>query len=223
MKTYKTHTRLLSFVLMLVFCLGIGSVTTYAESNTSLITKFLNSYKEGDFTTANKYAEQMKKTDRDTSLKKMSSNQKIEYLKVLKKYNLIRHGFSGEHYVWGYYLADLNKDRLPELLIKTGSCEADAHTDIYTCKRGKVKKITSIGSGHSSYYAYPRKGIVVLVAHMGCANTYVLRMEGSKIITEKYGGQFTQSGDYCMMKKVSLDNHARYKNYNLSIDVRDLQ
>ncbi len=77
----------------------------------------------------------MKSSDKDTSLKKMSKKQKAAYKKIVKKYgNSFSSTKLGKEYLWGYYLADLNKDKKAELLIKYGSCEADVITYIYTYK-----------------------------------------------------------------------------------------
>ena len=125
------------FILTVAF--STSTVNVSAASNKTLMTKYLKAFKNADYQKANSYIKKMKKTDKDTSLNKMSKKQKKAYLKVVKKYAKNLDIMYGD-FLWGYYLADLNKDKKPELLVQYGSCEADVRTYVYTYKKGKAKK-----------------------------------------------------------------------------------
>ena len=218
------RTILLLFVLL--SALTAETITVNAASNTKLITKYLKYYKMGNFAVARSYANKLKATNRDTSLKKMSAKQKKAFRKTLTKYNWVPNYFSNKPYLEGYYLADLNRDRKPECLITYGSCEADERTIVYTYSKGKAKKVGSFYSGHMGFYAYPKKGVVLHWGHMGCGSVSVLYMKNGKLKTKSYGseGPISYSAGYCGIPKVALDSHIRYDaNYNRSVNLKDLK
>lgn len=61
-----------------------------------------------------------------------------------------------------YWLYDIDKDSVPELLVQYGSCEADRRTDVYGWEDDAVKKLGDFPSGHSSLYAWPGENAVAL-------------------------------------------------------------
>lgn len=72
----------------------------------------------------------------------------------------------------GYTLYDIDKDGTPELILKTGTCEADFHGFIYTFSEsgGVVCVCDDFGLGHSSLYTYPgENGLILMYGHMGYA------------------------------------------------------
>ena len=69
-----------------------------------------------------------------------------------------------------YLLYDVDKDGIPEMVIKTGTCEADYTGTLYTFRNGKAEKVDIFGLGHSSLYSYPEEnGIIIDTGHMGYA------------------------------------------------------
>ena len=86
----------------------------------------------------------------------------------------------------GYSLYDIDKDSVPELMTKLGTCEADYHGEIYTFRDGQAICVCEgIGLGHSSYYSDPgENGIVLFGGHMGYAWAQRLRIEGNSIQSE---------------------------------------
>ena len=210
------------FILTVAF--STSTVNVNAASNKTLMTKYLKAFKNTDYKKANSYIKKMKKTDKDTSLNKMSKKQKKAYLKVVKKYSKNLDIIYGD-FLWGYYLADLNKDKKPELLVQYGSCEADVRTYVYTYKKGKAKKVGKIGSGHTGYVSYPGVGVVEVWGHMGYCNVSVLSMKGMILSSKSYGGQdTTKTGeDYCLPNNY-LKSHINYDaNYSRSVDFSDLK
>lgn len=68
-----------------------------------------------------------------------------------------------------YALYDIDKDQIPELLFKHGTCEADYVIDIYTVDHdAKLMHVNSLGGGHTSF-AYDEKTneLVLVWGHMG--------------------------------------------------------
>ena len=69
-----------------------------------------------------------------------------------------------------YLLYDVDKDGTPELIIKTGTCEADYAGTLYTCRDGQAVKVDEFGFGHASLYSDPgENGIILHYGHMGYA------------------------------------------------------
>ena len=67
-----------------------------------------------------------------------------------------------------YSLYDVDKDGVPELFLKCGTCEADYYTLGYTFRGGQVVNLGSFQSGHSSLYTVPgENGIIFREGHMG--------------------------------------------------------
>ena len=69
-----------------------------------------------------------------------------------------------------YLLYDVDNDGVPEMVIKTGTCEADYTGTLYTFRNGKAEKVDIFGLGHSALYSYPEgNGIIIDNGHMGYA------------------------------------------------------
>ena len=71
-----------------------------------------------------------------------------------------------------YLVYDIDKDGTPELIYKTGTCEADYHGGIYTFRDGRAFQIgEELALGHSSFYSDPgENGIILMWGHMGYAS-----------------------------------------------------
>ena len=67
-----------------------------------------------------------------------------------------------------YVLYDIDKDGVPELLMRYGLGEAGAHTTVYGYADGAVTELGDIPSGHSSFYAWPGENAIARNwGHMG--------------------------------------------------------
>lgn len=67
-----------------------------------------------------------------------------------------------------YFLYDIDKDGLPELLIRYGAGEAGYHTTVYGYVGDAVTELGDMPSGHSSFYTWPgENGIARNWGHMG--------------------------------------------------------
>ena len=75
-----------------------------------------------------------------------------------------------------YLVYDIDKDGIPELLVKFGTCEADYLGALYSCRDGQAFQLgEELGLGHSSFYSDPgENGIILMVGHMGYA--YAVRI-----------------------------------------------
>ena len=71
-----------------------------------------------------------------------------------------------------YLVYDIDKDAIPELLVKTGTCEADYHGAFYTFRDGQAFQVgEELGLGHCSLYSDPgENGIIMMWGHMGYAS-----------------------------------------------------
>lgn len=84
-----------------------------------------------------------------------------------------------------YAVYDIDKNGIPELLIKSGTCEADYKTFFYSYDGNEVKSAGEEWSGHTSYYSYPGdNGIVQYNAHMGFAAAYRYSLGNDGIVFE---------------------------------------
>lgn len=82
-----------------------------------------------------------------------------------------------------YALYDIDKDGTPELLLTSGTCEADYKTEIFYCKGSTIEYGGYIWSGHSQFYTYPEgNGLVKGYAHMGYGETYFYTFENGEIV-----------------------------------------
>ena len=79
-----------------------------------------------------------------------------------------------------YLVYDIDKDTIPEMLVKTGTCEADYHGAFYTFRDGQAVQISEeIGLGHSSFYSDPgENGIIMMWGHMGYASAVRISLAG---------------------------------------------
>lgn len=98
-------------------------------------------------------------------------------------------------------------------------------TYVYTYTKGKAKKIETIPSGHTAYYAYPGKGVVLQWAHQGSACVSVLTMKSNKLKNQSYGyHDLTGRTSYCLIRNTELYSHVKYdKKYNRTLDLKDLK
>lgn len=66
------------------------------------------------------------------------------------------------------YIYDVNKDNVNDLIIYTGTCEADYEYEVYTVKNGSVMKMGTIPGSQSVLYGNSAKpGLLLQYAHMG--------------------------------------------------------
>lgn len=87
----------------------------------------------------------------------------------------------------GYYLYDIDKDGMPELLLKQGTCEADYWADIYTWRKGETICLGGIGMGHTSLYTWEGENALLSYwAHMGGAFATKISIDGDEFLWDEF-------------------------------------
>ena len=108
-----------------------------------------------------------------------------------------------------YWLYDIDKDGIPELLIRYGHFEAAFIGKLYTYVDGEAQLISDeVQMGHTSFYAVPgENGILSYWGHMGCASCFKLMLMDGKLESEEL-----YSED--ISEKLQTDENAWYKAAN---------
>ncbi len=87
-----------------------------------------------------------------------------------------------------YYVYDIDKDGIPELLLQYGDCEAAYHGPVYKYDTEKkaVAEVGDIGMGHTIFYTYPDgPGMIHDIAHMGYQSISKLTIDQGSINEEE--------------------------------------
>lgn len=92
-----------------------------------------------------------------------------------------------------YFLLDLTGDGIPELFVRTGTCEADAQLHIYTYTT-RLNRVSSIGASHSVFYQ-GNGYFVQMSGHMGSWCIYKFYMKNGKLMKKRLGGGNITSSD----------------------------
>ena len=84
-----------------------------------------------------------------------------------------------------YWLYDMDKDGVPELIIRYGHDESSFYGKVYTFADGKAQLINELPMGHSSLYGIPdENGLLRHWAHMGCAEYSMWTLNGEELSYE---------------------------------------
>ncbi len=162
--------------LLLSACAGKGGDTADSESKDNLITKALS-----------------EKLGEDVTEETELSDYQKAYMDIVKEgqFNFDENGdMDFEEYenmmlekrIYCYWLYDIDKDDIPELILKYGTCEADFHGSVYTYKDGKTELLTDeFPLGHTGLYSDPgENGIICYWGHMGYASVSRFRFENGE-------------------------------------------
>lgn len=85
-----------------------------------------------------------------------------------------------------YTTYDIDKNGIPELFVKYGTCEADYQTTIYYAEGRSAISAGDLYSGHTSYYSYPDgNGFVDYNGHMGYAYMTHIRLENGGLVGDE--------------------------------------
>lgn len=86
-----------------------------------------------------------------------------------------------------YYLYDIDKDDIPELMIRYGTCEADYYIDIYTYREGQAGYIGGTMAGHTAFYSWPQENAMLAFwGHMGYAFAEKVSIADGQIVIESF-------------------------------------
>ena len=97
-----------------------------------------------------------------------------------------------------YVLYDIDKDAVPELLVRYGLGEAGYHTTVYGYRDGTVAELGDIPSGHTSFYTWPgENGLAYNWSHMGGHFIDKITLENGELVQtmffEEGTGAWTES------------------------------
>lgn len=86
-------------------------------------------------------------------------------------------------YGFGYTINDIDKDGIKELIVLTGTCEADYVYRFYTYSDGKIIFLGSMPGGHIGLYGCDGNGIFGYWSHMGYESLDRIVKNGNTIYT----------------------------------------
>lgn len=122
------------------------------------------------------------------------------YYEVLKEVRLENENYEGNEeysdFSESYYLYDIDKDDVPELLIEYGITEAGYHTDVYTYTGGAVEKVGELSTGHTTLYTWPEENAMMYYfAHMGGAYVDKVSIVGGELVSEQIHEEYILTGE----------------------------
>lgn len=170
-----------------------AETVTTAESEAEITTKEVTTTQEVTTTAAETtIAETEKPTEPETAPKETEPIQEEPQVSVrdnvISSYKVaiqlkidVVHGYSPNNVMIDYALYDMDKDGIPELFVKYGTCEADFQIAIYTYKNDQLKQITDeLGGGHTGFaYDYVANQIVLCYGHQGYGNMSWYDLDGN--------------------------------------------
>lgn len=107
-------------------------------------------------------------------------------------------GYSSE-----YILYDIDKDSVPELIIKRGTCEADYTGTVYTLRAGEILTLGEIHLGHGGVATWPGENAMLHIwGHMGYQQMSKVCISGTGLTEElifeedinQSGAEYTSAG-----------------------------
>lgn len=112
------------------------------------------------------------------------------YYEVLTEVRLENENYEGNeeynNFSENYYLYDIDKDEIPELLVEYGHSEAGYYTEIYTYADGEVKNLGEIITGHTSLYTWPKENAMMFYyAQMGVAQVNKISIVDGELVSEQ--------------------------------------
>lgn len=124
-----------------------------------------------------------------------------------------------------YFLYDITGDGIPELWVKSGSCEADTKLSVFTNCKGNTKKIYDGGGGHSDYFIFNHQ-LVCVMCNTGTGIVITYEYDGKQVVDS--GVEFsTWNGDGKALSEPHdsvADSKLRYweDNYDNYIELKPL-
>ncbi|MCL2136337.1 MAG: hypothetical protein FWH40_02255 [Coriobacteriia bacterium] len=120
-----------------------------------------------------------------------------------------------------YCLYDIDRNGVPELLIKSGEAEADYWYDIFAFGNGQTHRVENgFYGGHSVLYANGESGLLVYEASMG---TYIVTQysfsDNSLAAQELARGNIGWDQDYPSLDDLGMPGYQRLSNYYVPISV----
>ena len=112
------------------------------------------------------------------------------YYEVLREVRLGNDDYEGNeeynNFSESYYLYDIDKDEVPELLVEYGQSEAGYYTEIYTYADGEAINLGEIGTGHTTLYTWPNENAIMFYyAQMGVAQVNKVSIADGELVSEQ--------------------------------------
>lgn len=93
--------------------------------------------------------------------------------------------YPGGDYPSRYFLYDIDKDGLPELIVEGSGAEANRRGYVFSQDSGHSVFVGSFSIGHTSLYTYPdENGILLYLAHMGGLRIDRIKLENLELAEE---------------------------------------
>lgn len=188
---------------------GSTSMTTVSAAKKASVTKILSLYKSKKYNKVKKMCKKLPQNASEDCVKNMSKKMKKAYLKTVKTYKKYSQDSSGEH-ILDYYLTDVTNNGKAELIIRHGFGDiATSSCTIYKYKKGKVIKLGTVPTAHTTLYAYPNHaGVIGVQAIMGFETVEKYYVKKSKVKTSKIGSRedLPRGEDYISLPYL-LDGH----------------
>ena len=195
--------KLLAAIIAMLTVIAVSSLegaSAASHSQKYWMKKTLKAYKAGKYEAAKKYNKKMRKTAKEKCVKKMSKKMKRKYKAVINKWPTEQTSFS-EEYLQDYYYTDYNNDGKADLIIRTGTCYADAVCRVYTYKKGKVKSLGKLPGGFASISAYPGgKGVVLEFTHTGNEQIWRVYRKKGKTVKKRINSRDADESDMILLR-----------------------
>lgn len=107
---------------------------------------------------------------------------------------------------FAYVLCDMDKNGMPELLTKTGSCEADFQIQVHTIVDGELHFCGEFYGGHSTLYAGNEPGLICYEGHMGVYHIRKYSLE-ENILTEEIIAEGETEADYPSLEELGYGEY----------------
>lgn len=122
-----------------------------------------------------------------------------------------------------YYIYDINKDSIPELILKQGTCEADYKFKVFSYVNGISAFFGELPGGHRTLYGVNEPEILLSYAHHGYERIYQSKLEGEKISNPNviYEEDSTKK-EYTYVDNVDSFRNGAYKLESSAISNLDL-
>ncbi len=184
---------------------------------------FLKSYKQKNYAKAKVLSKRLPSKAKEACIRNMSDEMKDAYWRKVEFFRKSYY-YEEDPWLWNYFLTDINKDGVPELMIRYGSCEADVRSIFYTYKNGKAVQIGIKYVSHAGFFAYPDgNGLIVQTAHQGYETLKKITWSNGKIQMIEIGHRDVGMGAY-MDIPYQLKSHSFWNEEERCemIDYRDL-
>lgn len=127
----------------------------------------------------------------------------------------------------GYELADINNDKIPELLVSYKSMDGGNLIHLFVYEKGKYTKIEKFKNGTNDEYSYisedcsydPEKGIISYNSNGGGSARYILQLKNDNklILIEQllfYSNKYSHNGDVISESEYNALNDEFDSSYN---------